>query len=79
MDSLSLKNNKYFCDYTTEEINSLTEKCLELHNKYGLGVCLSKEEHDRFHSIYGYGNNTQDEYEEYKNMRITEINMKDVV
>lgn len=53
-------------DYTEEELSMLSKKCLELHYKYGLGVCLTSEIHKRFHSLYGINNNTIDQYNEFK-------------
>ncbi len=53
--------------YTNEELKLLIDICLELHYKYGLGVCISKELHYEFHSIYGRKNFTpEDFYEFYK-------------
>jgi len=48
-----------------DELKQIEEKCLELHYKYGLGVCLSKEIHNLFHRIYGYGKNTPEQFKEF--------------
>lgn len=53
-------------DYTEAQLNILKDKCLELHYKYGLGVCLTEEFHKEFHSIYGKKDNTPDQYYEFK-------------
>ena len=54
-------------DYSDDEIIKLKDTCLELHYKYGLGVCLTKEIHEEFHKIYGYGNNTKEQFQEFLN------------
>lgn len=59
--------------YTNEELDKLVDICLKLHNKYGLGVCLCKEEHKKFHSEYGKSNNTPKQYIEYKENRLKEL------
>lgn len=57
---------KQISEYSEEELNNITNLCIELHYKYGLGVCLTEEEHKLFHSIYGRENNTIQQYEEFK-------------
>lgn len=66
-ESTGLSIHYNICDYTEEELKLLKKECLRLHYKYGLGVCLTNEIHEQFHSIYGYGNNTFEQYEEFKN------------
>ena len=57
---------KQINEYTLEELNNITETCEKLHYKYGLGICITKEEHILFHKIYGRENNTKQQYEEFK-------------
>lgn len=52
--------------YTREELKIITDATLVLHKKYGLGVCLTEKVHADFHGIYGYGNNTPEQYYEFK-------------
>lgn len=63
-------------DYTDSELNSIVEKVLEVHFRYPLGVCLSKEVHEEFHLIYGKGDNTPEQFYEFKEKY---INKKDGV
>jgi len=55
------------------ELNLINYTCIELHYKYGLGVCLCEKEHKLFHSIYGRKNNTKKQYDDFKAMRLEQI------
>lgn len=55
--------------YTNEEMLSMEILCLDLHYKYGLGVCLKKEIHREFHEIYKYGDNTPEQWKEFLELK----------
>ena len=57
-------------EYTKEELFLLVETCNKLHNKYGLGVCLTEDLHKEFHSIYGIENNTPKQYYDFKENKL---------
>lgn len=59
--------------YSDDELKQISKLCLELHYKYGLGVCITNKEHKLFHKIYGFGNNTPEQFEEFKTKRIQEL------
>lgn len=75
IDTLHIPIHETIGEYTEDEIKQMEERCLQLHYKYGLGICLCEEEHMLFHSIYGRKNNTKEQYEEFKNKRILELKM----
>lgn len=52
-------------DYTVEELELIKNVCLDLHYKYGLGVCLSSQIHQEFHNMYGYKCNTKEQFNEF--------------
>lgn len=39
--------------YTSEQLSMIKDKCKELHEFYGLGVCLCKPIHKLYHKLYG--------------------------
>lgn len=55
-------------DYTNEEMERLRKTCLELHYKYGLGICLTTKMHKKFHTLYDYGKNTPDQFDGFLNI-----------
>ena len=61
--NISIKPN--LGDYTKEELIMLEQKLAEKHNLL-LGVCLTKKVHDIFHNLYGHGNNTPAQFEEFR-------------
>ena len=62
--NLDLKSNISY--YSQDELLLLSNKCLEIHYRYPLGVCLKENIHKLFHELYGYGNNTLEQFEEFK-------------
>lgn len=69
MEELKLEV-KDMTEYTCEQLLAMKEKCLEVHYRFGLGVCLTNEVHEDFHKQYGFGNNTPEQFEEFKNKYI---------
>lgn len=72
LSELNLPILKNVGSYTKEQIKLIEDKCLELHYKYGLGVCLTKEKHIEFHKIYKKKNNTKEQFDEFLNNCIKE-------
>jgi len=52
-------------DYTEEELILLQKINIKIHNKYPLGVCISKKIHNLYHHLYG-DDNTPEQFEEFK-------------
>lgn len=75
LNNLKLPLYEIIEDYTDKELENITHECVKLHYKYGLGICLLPEIHNKFHSIYGYGNNTLEQFEEFKDS----FNIEEVV
>jgi len=53
-EELNLETKEKINEYTDEELNLITNKCIELHYKYGLGVCIDRSLHGILHTTYGY-------------------------
>lgn len=51
--------------YSPEQLLLISEKIIEIHYRYPLGVCLRRDVHEKFHSIYGKTNNTPDQFYEF--------------
>jgi len=62
--NLELKSN--ISHYSQDELLLLSDKCLEIHYRHPLGVCLKQNIHILFHNLYGYKNNNEKQFEEFK-------------
>jgi hypothetical protein len=60
-----LPQHKTTTNYTQQELLKLSNICLALHYKYGLGVAMGRDIHKLFHKEYGY-NATKKDYYEFK-------------
>jgi len=49
-------------EYTKEQLEILDRRCIELHYKYGFGICLVKPLHNLFHKQYSEMNNTPEQF-----------------
>lgn len=65
LELLKINLRKHVFDYTEEEITLINNKCLQLHYEYGLGVCIREDLHTLFHSLYGKGDNTPEQFYEF--------------
>jgi len=62
---LNISINKDISEYSNDELSIIQNKCLEIHYRYPFGVCLTKDVHNLFHSLYGKITTIQD-FEEFK-------------
>lgn len=51
-----------FSDYSAEELNNILKAFLSRQDEYPLGVCVSKDIHVMFHSLYGQYYNTPEQW-----------------
>lgn len=65
MDEMGLLKSFKITDYSNEEIVRLIEVFKEIHSTYPLGICVRKDLHDLFHSIYGRIGNNELQWNEF--------------
>lgn len=65
IENMPFEINKDFEDFTEEELNCILNEFKKVQSQYPLGVCLSKDVHMEFHRQYGYGNNTEKQWNEF--------------
>lgn len=68
---LNLDITKSIDSYTDKELREILDTFRIIQNQYPLGVCLTKELHMLFHNQYGYGDNTEEQWIEFKNTYCT--------
>jgi hypothetical protein len=66
MSELNLDIKPNVSDYTEEELIIMTNKILEVHYRYPLGVCLCWKHHKAFHRLYGLETGTPSDFEEFQ-------------
>lgn len=67
IDNLQLDVYKDLSKYSDEQLDRLVDEFLSLQEYYGQYICISEKVHKHFHNIYGYGNNTKQQWDEFVN------------
>lgn len=65
LEELSIDIKNKMDDYTDRELRDILDLFRIKQSEYPLGVCLTKEIHMLFHNKYGYGNNTELQWNEF--------------
>lgn len=52
-------------EYTQEELTEFVEVFMNIQNYYNAYVCITEDIHKLFHKEYGYGDNTEKQWEEF--------------
>lgn len=56
---------KDYAVLSDEELRSILQVFKKHQSKYPLGICVTKDIHKQFHSEYGYGRNTPQQFQEF--------------
>lgn len=67
LDTTNIPRHDEISKYTDIELKMLEEQCVDLHNKYGLGICLVKDLHKLYHAKNMGNKDTQKEFNDFKN------------
>ena len=65
IDILSFPIYENINDYSQEQLDNLYNQFFELQEEYDSYVCISENVHKQFHSIYGYGDNLPEQWNEF--------------
>lgn len=79
--NLKIERKLTVSDYSKHDFLNICNEIRRLHDEYGIGVCLSKKVHKKFHDNYGYFNNTTEQFydfaKKYYNVDVKEkLNLK---
>lgn len=67
LQELNLPIKKHIGDYSEEEIKNINQLFINKHYFYDCGIPLKSDIHNLFHSLYGYKNNTIQQFTEFIN------------
>lgn len=67
LDNLNISIKSSMNNYTDTELRNILKEFRRIQDTYPLGLCLREDIHKMFHNIYGYGNNTETQWNQFIN------------
>ena len=65
IDKINFPIYEDITEYSEDQIDELFNVFFELQEKYHSYICITEDIHKKFHGIYGYGNNTEEQWNEF--------------
>ena len=65
LEELNFELKNTIGEYDSDQITLLVNKLIEVHYRYPLGIALTKKWHNKFHKLYGMGDNTPDQWNDF--------------
>jgi hypothetical protein len=67
VDILDFPIYETMSNYNQQQLDVFLETFLSLQENYGSYICINENVHKNFHSLYGYGNNTEEQWNDFVN------------
>lgn len=64
-EELKISDTDNINEYSDEERERFIKKYVSIQSEYPLGICMKEEIHKQFHKLYGYGQNTVEQFVEF--------------
>ena len=65
LESLGYPANVEYNTLSANELDAILKQFYKIQANYPLGICLIQSIHKEFHDIYGYGNNTPEQFKKF--------------
>lgn len=65
IDSLEFPIYEDMSKYSQEQLDEFVNTFLDIQESYGQYICIKEEVHKEFHKLYGYGNNTKEQWDDF--------------
>ena len=67
MDMLDFPMYENISEYSQQQLDMFLETFFQIQDTYHSYICINEDVHKKFHGIYGYGNNTEEQWNEFVN------------